>query len=590
MHPEATSADTVVELAERIARVDRLEAEVAALGSALTAANEALERRQKDDRRLRMLAARETTEARAAGVRENARLRVEFQQQLAAAASALEAQRALTAAVMFERDQVLTSAAWRATWPLRKVADLVPARVRHGLRACLKAGWWTVTGQLAERLRRRRAHFEALRASPSDPAASDRGEDEQLSSGETTAQCVTDSAALALTAGETDAQEPTATPVEALLEKRFDTLRPLPIFPTPATGRRLTVVLDGLGADGAGAEISTALVLGALLAQRSGADLRLATRMEPAIGLSLAGEVLAMNGIDWAGDVECIYAPGGLGSAEAAGGSADRFLAASWQSAWAVSRSAPPESVALIVHQDERELLAAGDDRLRCHETLTLPGLRLIVPHGALIGRFQREGFALEAAPFDLAFPRFDQALEAKPQKTKQDIVLFGGPDQPGGLYWRSLEALALAMRTGVIDPQMWNFTFVGSGCQDLTLPFGVRPRIEQVLRPPAYCALVSKADIGLCLNGAGYPALAVAANGGVGITGPWASHPPASSDNVLAVEPDIASVERALRRAVVLAGDIAARQLNYEQSRFLRDWRPALAPALEQLGRWFDS
>lgn len=583
--------DAVVQLAERIAQLDRLENEIAALRSALAAANEALERRQKDDRRLRILAARATAEARAAGLRDIDRLRVEFQHRLDAAAADLEAQRALAAAVMFERDQVLTSAAWRATWPLRKGVDFIPSGVRRWLRACVKVVWWTVTGQLAQRLARRTAHFEALRASPQELPVPDTEDDAQAEDGPAVCSApLTAPDPGAPSIPELDQQADSAPPVELLLQGRFEALSPVPMFPSPDGGRRLTVMLDCLDPSVVLTEDGVALVLGALLAERCGAELRVATRSNSDDGLGLVGDVLAMNGVSWDGEVSWVHAPGGPTGGEAAVGPGDRFLAASWQGAWAASRSVPPNRVALVMARDERDLLPLGDDRLRCQEALALPGLRLIASSPALLESLHREGLAAHRAPFERAFPPSPWAIDAKAEGAKFDFILFGGPDDRGGLYWRSLEALALSLREGVFDPRMWDFTFVGVTAQDVVLPFGIRPRIVQAPGPRDYAAIVGLADLGLCLAGASHHALAIAASGGVGI----ASRPildwPATSANILAVDADLASVEQGIRRGASLAADIAVRGSNFEQSRFQRDWRAALAPALEHLGRWFDT
>ncbi len=55
-----------------------------------------------------------------------------------------------------ERDRLLRSASWRATWPLRAAATLLPKRFRQLGRKALTALWWALSGQLLPRIRRRR--------------------------------------------------------------------------------------------------------------------------------------------------------------------------------------------------------------------------------------------------------------------------------------------------------------------------------------------------------------------------------------------------------------------------------------------------
>ena len=59
-----------------------------------------------------------------------------------------------------ERDRLLGSTMWRATWPLRAVVGLVPFPVRRAGRKALKAVWWTATGQLGSRIRQRKRIIE----------------------------------------------------------------------------------------------------------------------------------------------------------------------------------------------------------------------------------------------------------------------------------------------------------------------------------------------------------------------------------------------------------------------------------------------
>ncbi len=79
--------------------------------------------------------------------------------------SAQEAWRGMVA----ERDRLLASTVWRATWPLRAGAQMIPGPVRFGARKGLTASWWALTGQLGSRLRRRSsilADAAAVAASP----------------------------------------------------------------------------------------------------------------------------------------------------------------------------------------------------------------------------------------------------------------------------------------------------------------------------------------------------------------------------------------------------------------------------------------
>jgi hypothetical protein len=60
-----------------------------------------------------------------------------------------------------EYDTIIHSTSWRAAAPIRKLLDGQPA-LRRFARRVVKAGWWTATGQLPQRLRERRAIQSAI--------------------------------------------------------------------------------------------------------------------------------------------------------------------------------------------------------------------------------------------------------------------------------------------------------------------------------------------------------------------------------------------------------------------------------------------
>jgi glycosyltransferase involved in cell wall biosynthesis len=71
--------------------------------------------------------------------------------------------------VRAERDGVLASTIWRATWPARVVGQRVPHRLRRVIRGVAKLGWWTLTMKLPRKLRERQETLQAVVATGPDP-------------------------------------------------------------------------------------------------------------------------------------------------------------------------------------------------------------------------------------------------------------------------------------------------------------------------------------------------------------------------------------------------------------------------------------
>jgi hypothetical protein len=69
-----------------------------------------------------------------------------------------------------ERDALLSSSIWRATWPLRAVGQRLPAGVRRGLRAGATTGWWCISLGFSRKLHRlavgQPTHYEPNRRGP----------------------------------------------------------------------------------------------------------------------------------------------------------------------------------------------------------------------------------------------------------------------------------------------------------------------------------------------------------------------------------------------------------------------------------------
>ncbi len=142
---EATAATA----AATAARAEAVEAarSAAAVASAALAEGARLEaaaavaERQRDALTTELTWARDYLAAAAAAAAEQARL-----------AAASDAAYAKQSAALVERDAVLNSTIWRATWPVRRAGSALPVTVRRGTRRLLRAGHWALTGQFGRRM------------------------------------------------------------------------------------------------------------------------------------------------------------------------------------------------------------------------------------------------------------------------------------------------------------------------------------------------------------------------------------------------------------------------------------------------------
>ena len=160
------------EVARHSSEAEQLRAEVARHSSEAEAARAAAERAGEGFRAVSTRASRAEQETAGLRIRaEQAEARVPLIEAEARKASvrAAELGRALTQ-VQAERDNVLASTSWRATWAARAIGQHLPYWLRRAIRGSAKLGWWTVTIKLPRKLRERQEALRTNRQTADEPA------------------------------------------------------------------------------------------------------------------------------------------------------------------------------------------------------------------------------------------------------------------------------------------------------------------------------------------------------------------------------------------------------------------------------------
>jgi hypothetical protein len=378
------------------------------------------------------------------------------------------------------------------------------------------------------------------------------------------------------------------------LQIRYRELLPLRTFLIPKASPRLTMVTDSINARSLYGGVGTALILSTLLAERTHGSLRILTRAEPADPASLK-RILAVNGIEWHGEVEFLYARPN-DERDISVSKDDLFLTTSWWGTRSVLGSVSPERIVYLLQEDERMFYPFGDDRLRCEETLLSPDIRFLVNSRLL---FEHLTTGLDALPnvrqngmfFEPAFPdsHYYPATIHRPPGSKRNFLFYARPRNERNLYWRGLEVIGAAIEDGILSPEDWNFYFVGRSIKAITLPRNINPQMFQDLSWLEYAALVRDIDLGLCLMDTphpSYPPLDLAASGAVVVTNTRGVKTSLEcySENILTAAPSVEGLRIAIEAGARLACDEELRFANYSRNRFLRSWRTALEPVIRNL------
>jgi hypothetical protein len=368
---------------------------------------------------------------------------------------------------------------------------------------------------------------------------------------------------------------------------------PLPVFTDPRAPRTLTLLTDSIAPESVFGGVGTAVVVGTVAARRMGARLRLATRHVPP-DPAVFGHVLKANRLKWEGAADFVYIPLD-GDRPLAVGDGDVLLTTSWWTTRSALGSVSASHILYLLQEDERMFYPFGDERLRCAETLSEPGVRTLINTKMLFdhlvgGPNAVPGLRTRSDWFEPAFPAIPEpGTREAPRVGKSNFFFYARPNNQRNLYWRGLEVIDSAMRSGILAPEEWNFHFVGGKLPDIELPGSVRPVVYAVLPWRDYARLVSKMDLGLCLMDTphpSYPPLDLAAAGAVAVTNSHGSKESLEnwSRNIIAAPPSVSQLVEALRQGVVLSRDTEQRAANFVLNNISRDWERTLLPVLERV------
>jgi O-antigen biosynthesis protein len=377
------------------------------------------------------------------------------------------------------------------------------------------------------------------------------------------------------------------------LQARFPALAPIRTYrlPPQAGRRRVTVVTDSIGKGSLFGGVGTALILATLLANRRGADLRIATRTEPPVASSL-DHVLQVYGLALQGESQFRFVPADDARQELDLHDDELVITTSWWTTAATLPGVGTRQLVYLLQEDERMFYPHGDDRLRCEQLLRRPDLRIVVNTRLLLDHFIANGFAHfkdHALSFEPAFPERVFRPRPKPAGAKKRFVFYARPNNARNLFFMGIEAIDAAVARGIIDPAGWEILFIGKDIPALSLAGGVEPERRENLAWADYAELVGGADLALSLMDTphpSYPPLDLAVSGAVVVSNRSGVKQDLSalSHNILLCDLERHALVEGLARGAALAADAAQRQANLRASTLGRDWAQTLEPVLKAL------
>ncbi|WP_322894337.1 MULTISPECIES: hypothetical protein [unclassified Yoonia] len=379
--------------------------------------------------------------------------------------------------------------------------------------------------------------------------------------------------------------------VQDWLDERFSALRPLTVFKDTAATNRINLVTDSIGASSLFGGVGTAIILAALWAKRTDAELRIITRGEPP-STKAVSTVLSANGLHFDGPVAFVHAPH-FNSDEIAVSSNDMFLATSWWTARSLLNTVPSDRIVYLLQEDERMFYPYGDDHLNCSNALAEPFAKVIVNTG-LLHRHMTEGhdavpgLASRSVSFEPAFV-YPLKKSSAVHTGKRKMFVYARPHNDRNLYATCLQLINQAIIEGVLNPKDWELHLVGRGLEKRVFDGGLVVRFHDPMAWNDYITFLQTMDAGLSFMYTphpSYPPLDLAAIGVPVLTNRFGVKSDLSSysKNILCTDLTMPAMLDGLRQLLALATDPQTCAVNMAGDHINRDWEAALEDVIVQL------
>lgn len=381
--------------------------------------------------------------------------------------------------------------------------------------------------------------------------------------------------------------------VKELLEQRWKNVRPIAHIKINRETDRLNLVTDSLNADSLFGGVATSLILATLYAKNNNMDLRIITRNtenNPKNFFRFLEQykISPPQKVEFFSDFDATASSSKL---KLEVSEQDIFLATSWWSADAISKTNLRKRFFYILQEVEPFFYPHGDDRLLCEATLANPNIDFIVNSKLLFDYYKDNHYTNiteNGCYFEPAFPEhlFTAKEDTFTKKEKYTLFFYGRPNNLRNLFFTGLEYLDEALNSNILDKDKWNIVLAGADTPPFFFTNGQKPTVKGRMSWQEYSNLTSNVDLAFCLMCTphpSYPPLDMAASGAVVLTNTFANKQKLYySENIIATDLDLKSMLAGFEKAVELVQDNEQRKANYENDKITRSWESALTSTFE--------
>jgi len=370
----------------------------------------------------------------------------------------------------------------------------------------------------------------------------------------------------------------------------FHALQNIPSFVDEQEKVRINLVTDSIDKHHLFGGVATALIIATEFANKCRVPLRIITRTTPVDPLDYK-RIIKLNNIKEPDDVS-FYTDydrdeNGKKNFKLDISKKDIFIATSWWSATAISKTCLTERFFYVLQEVETFFYPHGEEHYFCSKIMQKNNIDYIVNSKYLFDYFKDNtpNIVENGIYFTPAFSKNLYQKKNFIKKTKYSLFFYARPNNPRNLFHYGVYLLNKAFERGILDTGEWDVYLVGQNTPQIIFNNGYEAINKGLLDWDQYAAFLSDVDLAVSLMYTphpSYPPYDVACSGGVVVSNLCLNKTEfPECKNVLLGDLEENAFLETLKKGTILAKDIKERKNNFEKSTIQRSWPDTLKDVL---------
>ena len=265
----------------------------------------------------------------------------------------------------------------------------------------------------------------------------------------------------------------------------------------------------------------------------------------------------------------------------------DIFIATSWWSATAISKTNLAERFFYVLQEVETFFYPHGDEHYFCSQVMDKSNIDYIVNSKYLFDYFYENtpNIVNNGIYFNPAFSKNIYKNKNIIEKSKYNLFFYSRPNNPRNLFHYGVHLLDRAFEKGIIDSSEWDIYFIGQDTPEIVFNNRYKPINMGLLGWEQYANFLSDIDLAVSLMYTphpSYPPYDVVCSGGVVVSNKCLNKKEfPECKNILLSDLEESTFLETIKKGIALAKDIKQRKKNFEESTIPRSWPDTLKDVL---------